>query len=164
MAEPIRVGLVAGVTGIAGLNLAKKMLTTDKYGQWTVYGLSRRVSKYLLAEVNHVTSLTPPRAKSVLPPTMWRHAVFYTAWINKGGEDAMGQTATILPTPYKESMGRLPNPNFYYTLEDILFERAKQDGFTGECRQAECHYWMCTVQPIKLGNHHCHLRGHMQAF
>lgn len=170
MAQPKRVALVAGVTGLAGLNLAKKMLSTDKYGQWTVYGLSRRPSKYLPAEVNHVSCdlLDAATCKERLAPLGDVTHVFYTTWINKQREednieangtmlrnlldnlpakpqhvalltglkhylgpiDTMAQTATILPTPYKESMGRLSTPNFYHTLEDLLFGRAKHDGYT----------------------------------
>ena len=34
------------------------------------------------------------------------------------------------PTPYKETMDRLPGLNFYYTLEDIVWKYAKERGFT----------------------------------
>lgn len=33
-------------------------------------------------------------------------------------------------TPFKESMPRLPGQNFYYTQEDVLFERAARDGYS----------------------------------
>jgi nucleoside-diphosphate-sugar epimerase len=33
------------------------------------------------------------------------------------------------PTPFRETLPRLPIANFYYTLEDILFEAAERDGF-----------------------------------
>jgi nucleoside-diphosphate-sugar epimerase len=33
-------------------------------------------------------------------------------------------------TPFRESQGRLPYPNFYYEQEDILFEAAERQGFT----------------------------------
>lgn len=33
-------------------------------------------------------------------------------------------------TPFKESQGRLPIENFYYTQEDILFKAAAEQGFT----------------------------------
>ena len=38
--------------------------------------------------------------------------------------------AQELDTPFSEEQARLPGENFYYTQEDILFERAKADGFT----------------------------------
>ena len=33
-------------------------------------------------------------------------------------------------TPFRESQGRLPHENFYYTQEDVLFAAAERDGFT----------------------------------
>jgi nucleoside-diphosphate-sugar epimerase len=34
------------------------------------------------------------------------------------------------PTPFRETLPRLDIPNFYYTLEDLVFEAAEADGFT----------------------------------
>ncbi len=33
-------------------------------------------------------------------------------------------------TPFRESAPRVPGDNFYYTLEDIMFEKAERDGFS----------------------------------
>ncbi|MBU2358589.1 MAG: SDR family oxidoreductase [Alphaproteobacteria bacterium] len=39
--------------------------------------------------------------------------------------------AKVTPyTPFLESSPRLPGPNFYYAQEDVLFEKAKEQGFT----------------------------------
>src|SRR5258708_3866234 len=35
-----------------------------------------------------------------------------------------------LDTPLREEMPRLPDPNFFYTQEDALFEAARRQGFT----------------------------------
>ena len=34
------------------------------------------------------------------------------------------------PTPFRETIPRLDIPNFYYTLEELLFEAAEREGFT----------------------------------
>ncbi len=36
---------------------------------------------------------------------------------------------TPLPTPFRESLPRLPIENFYYAQEDELFAAAERDGF-----------------------------------
>jgi nucleoside-diphosphate-sugar epimerase len=38
--------------------------------------------------------------------------------------------STPVETPFRESMPRVPYPNFYYDQEDILFEQADRQGFT----------------------------------
>ena len=186
-----KVALIAGVTGIAGLNLAKKMLSTDKYGRWKVYGLSRRKSEYLPSEVNHVCCdlLDASACKERLAPLTDVTHVFYTTWINKvrevdnveangdmlknlltglpakinhfvlltglkhyiGPFDAGESGQTVFPTPYKESFGRLPGENFYYTLEDILFKRAEEVGFTWSVARPACIVGFAPFNQMNLG-------------
>lgn len=55
-----------------------------------------------------------------------RHIVLQT-----GGKHYVGMSSSIWKShghepPFKEDMPRLPSPNFYYTLEDILFDAAKR--------------------------------------
>ena len=77
-----RVALIVGVTGIAGLNLAKKMLTVEKYGKWQVYGISRRKSQYLPSAVHHIScDLRDAGAcKEGLASLCDVTHVFYTSW------------------------------------------------------------------------------------
>lgn len=165
-----RVALIVGVTGVAGLNLARKMLTSSKYGEWIVYGISRSKSPYLPPDVRHVSCdlIDAEDCRKSLASLDDITHVFYTSWIKcKNEEENCVMNNTMFnnlfdhlpaakirhvvlltgfkhylgpfssfgkksqhPTPYKETFERLPNLNFYYNLEDLLFERAKDNNFT----------------------------------
>jgi nucleoside-diphosphate-sugar epimerase len=45
-------------------------------------------------------------------------------------------TGVMAETPFHESEPRLPNPNFYYSQEDELFEASKKQGFTWSVHRA----------------------------
>ena len=73
--------LVVGVTGVVGLNLAKRLV---KEG-WIVYGTSRKRPDYLPTEVNHVAVDLTDRegtAKTLAQLSSITH-VFFTSWVNK---------------------------------------------------------------------------------
>lgn len=61
-----------------------------------------------------------------------------------GSFDAFGQTS--LETPFREEQPRVLGLNFYYTLEDILFEKAAQMGFSWSVHRPS------TVIGYALGN------------
>ncbi|KAI5081660.1 hypothetical protein GOP47_0001403 [Adiantum capillus-veneris] len=57
-----------------------------------------------------------------------QHVVLQT-----GGKHYVGTSSSTWKShgnepPFKEDMPRLPSPNFYYTLEDILFDTVKREG------------------------------------
>ncbi|KAH7365575.1 hypothetical protein KP509_18G035600 [Ceratopteris richardii] len=73
---------------------------------------------------NVLDALLPnaPRLQHIVLQTGAKH---YSGPFNSRGK------ITIHEPPFKEDMPRLPVPNFYYTLEDILFESVKKkDGLT----------------------------------
>ena len=162
--------LVAGVTGIAGQSVARKLVQEG----WNVYGLSRR-NRGVPDGVNHVPAdlLDAEGTKSAVKD-LKPEVVFITAWIKKDTEqenivvnsatirnllegldgagvrhvalltglkhylgpfDAYGSSVTA-ETPFHESEPRLPNENFYYNQEDIVFEMAKRQGFTWSVHRA----------------------------
>lgn len=81
-----KTGLVIGVTGIVGLNLAKRLIKEN----WKVYGLSRKKPDYLPKEIQHVAVdlLKEDVCKEKLPSLKGIEYVFYSTWVNKGDEKA----------------------------------------------------------------------------
>ena len=58
-----------------------------------------------------------------------RHAALVTGLKHYLG--SFDDYAKVTPyTPFLESSPRLPGPNFYYAQEDVLFEKAREQGFT----------------------------------
>ena len=80
-----RVALVAGVTGIVGMNLAHRLLKES----WKVYGISRRKPDYLPKEIHHLAvDLTSQSACSkALSGVKDVDVIFYTTWVMKDTEE-----------------------------------------------------------------------------
>lgn len=168
-----KVALIAGVTGIVGNYLQKKLLAGEG-GQWSkVYGVARRQKPDWLPHDEryvHISCdiLDDAGARSELSKLTDVTHVFFCTWIKKEGEQANIETNTKLlanvldflvphakvrhvvlqtgtkqylgpfemygqiqlETPWKEDLPRIDKPQFYYTQEDVLFDRAKKHGFS----------------------------------
>jgi nucleoside-diphosphate-sugar epimerase len=74
-----RVALVAGVTGVVGMNLAQRLLREG----WKVYGISRRKPAYLPVGIHHLAvDLTEEETcKARLSPVTDVTHVFYATWV-----------------------------------------------------------------------------------
>ncbi|CAH1791755.1 unnamed protein product [Owenia fusiformis] len=72
--------LIAGVTGVVGISLARRLVSTD----WKVYGLSRRQSDFLPGGVNHILCDLQDASKCAdgLKTLKDVTHVFYTTWVS----------------------------------------------------------------------------------
>jgi nucleoside-diphosphate-sugar epimerase len=158
-----KVALVAGSTGISGLNLAT--LLAQQEG-WTVYGLARKPLTTPGVKSVSADLLNPAQLRGSLSDLGVTHA-FFTTWLRQENEqkncEVNGAMLTNLldalekaplqhvslvtggknyfgsfddsgnfevTTPFREEQPRKAGLNFYYTQEDILFERAHRQKLT----------------------------------
>lgn len=65
-----------------------------------------------------------------------KHAALLTGLKHYMGPFEAFGTGEMRETPFNEESERLDTPNFYYNLEDVLFEAAARDGFTWSVHRA----------------------------
>ncbi|KAJ8444997.1 hypothetical protein Cgig2_029191 [Carnegiea gigantea] len=118
--EPKSVALIVGVTGMAGLSIAETLKSPSALGgPWKVYGSARRpkpdwLLPPLLTNTSPLTPLTWPTLKPSSLPSPRDHPRLL-------GRHPDGDVARLdRELPFCEDMERLPYPNFYYALEDIV--------------------------------------------
>jgi nucleoside-diphosphate-sugar epimerase len=158
-----RVALIAGSTGISGLNLATLLAQQE---DWTVYGLARRPLPSAGVKPVAADLLHPAQLRGAIGDLGVTHA-FFATWLRQENErkncevngamlinllDALNNSPLQhvslvtggktyfgsfedsgnfeVTTPFREEQPRKTGLNFYYTQEDILFERAHQRNFT----------------------------------
>eukprot|EP01018_Ginkgo_biloba_P037870 Gb_08120 [translate_table: standard] len=126
-------------SGIVGSSLAEILPRLDAPGGiWKVYGVARRPKpnwspdtpvEYIQCDVLN----TQETLQKLSPLTDVTH-IFWVVWVSRDTEEKncedngrilFGQIGPH-ETPFHEELPRLPGPNFYHSLEDILFETAKQ--------------------------------------
>ncbi|KAF5176454.1 Delta-4,5-steroid 5-beta-reductase [Thalictrum thalictroides] len=129
------VALIVGVTGMVGISLAEALNNPTTLGSpWKVYGVARRpkptwfpsssLHRYISLDVcnldetyHHLSSIS--------------NEVTHVFWValHAGTKHYMGPIEGVIPAnqivpavdpPFHEESARLPGPNFYYALEDIL--------------------------------------------
>jgi nucleoside-diphosphate-sugar epimerase len=158
-----KIALIAGSTGISGLNLATALAQQE---DWTVYGMARKLLPS--GEVTPIAGdlLNPGQLQGAIRDLGVTHA-FFTTWLRQENEqkncEVNGAMLTSLldglkhsplqhvslvtggktyfgsfddsgnfevTTPFREEQPRKAGLNFYYTQEDVLFERAGRQNFT----------------------------------
>ncbi|KAI5082874.1 hypothetical protein GOP47_0002617 [Adiantum capillus-veneris] len=143
-----KVALVIGITGIVGTSLAKILRRSDAPGgPWKVYGVAVGLSRgglqtLLLSTFSAISTeernchdngkMFQNVLDALLPnaPRL-QHIVLQTGGKHYLGPFALAGKIPAHEPPFKEDMPRLPVPNFYYTLEDILFKTVKKkEGLT----------------------------------
>ncbi len=157
-----KVALIAGSTGISGLNLAT-LLAEQK--DWTVYGLARNPRAIEGVQPIAADLLNSTQLKAAIQGLGVTHT-FFTTWLRQeneakncevngamfanlldalehsplehaalvtGGKHYFGSFDDAglfqVTTPFREEQPRKAGLNFYYTQEDILFDRASKRGF-----------------------------------
>ncbi|CAK7347464.1 unnamed protein product [Dovyalis caffra] len=151
------VALILGVTGIVGNSLAEILPLSDTPGgPWKVYGVARRSRpnwnedhpvEYIQCNISD-TAETQSKLSKLTDVTH----IFYVTWASKSTEVENCEInglmfrnvlQAVIPNapnlrhieahdpPFTEDLPRLNFPNFYYTLEDVMFEEvAKKEGMT----------------------------------
>eukprot|EP00253_Pinus_taeda_P026906 PITA_26906 len=134
-----RVALVIGVTGIVGNSLAEILPMPDTSGgPWKIYGVARRPKpdwspdtpvQYIQCDV-----LDRELTLEKISPLKDVTHLFWVVWVSRETEEQhLARNRSFQPNeaPYHEELPRLSVPNFYYALEDIVFEAAKKkEGLT----------------------------------
>ncbi|KAI4338546.1 hypothetical protein MLD38_023593 [Melastoma candidum] len=122
------VALVAGVTGMAGLAIAEALKKPGVLGgPWTVYGTARRpmpswfptcvVDGYLAFDAG-IHSEAAGALSSISGDVT--HVFWVALQVHDNGDEALHGVAVPPATPFLEDSPRLPYPNFYYALEDVV--------------------------------------------
>ncbi|CAJ2675371.1 unnamed protein product [Trifolium pratense] len=144
------VALIIGVTGIVGNSLAEILPLKDTPGgPWKVYGVARRPRPMWNADnpIHYIQCDVSNQNDVELKLTTLTDVthIFYVSWTSRSTEAQNCETGVkhyagsfetigkIKPheSPFTEDVPRLDTLNFYYTLEDILFEEAsKKKGMT----------------------------------
>uniref|UniRef100_A0A803NAF5 PRISE-like Rossmann-fold domain-containing protein n=1 Tax=Chenopodium quinoa TaxID=63459 RepID=A0A803NAF5_CHEQI len=149
------VALVVGVTGMAGINIAQALKSpTAQGGPWTVYGAARRAMPtwFPSSAVDHFITFDAVDfndTNATLAPLSNHITHVFWAAINVGRdqEDNIITNSTMLTNVikalmpiigplsyvifrYKRDMARLPHPNFYHALEDVVKSYASDIRYT----------------------------------
>jgi nucleoside-diphosphate-sugar epimerase len=118
--------------------IADRGISRVFYGTWSMQDTEQQncaVNSAMLRSLLGVVQSTNPI----------EHVVLFTGLKHYLGPfEAYAKSAT--DTPFSESQGRLPYQNFYYDLEDVLFEEAEQHGYTWSVHRAH------TLIGYALGN------------
>ncbi|KAK4390459.1 (S)-8-oxocitronellyl enol synthase [Sesamum angolense] len=123
-----------GVTGIAGSGLAETLSLADTPGgPWKVYGVARRPCPEWLANLHvqyvqcdiaktdetNILDAFIPNAPNLKHLTLQTGIKYY--WGNMAEMDSSNQPHDC---PFSENLPRLKQENFYYNLEDLVYEWA----------------------------------------
>ncbi|MCO5561928.1 hypothetical protein L7F22_015554 [Adiantum nelumboides] len=129
-----KVALVVGIAGIVGRSLANLNLKPHSpRDPWKVYGVARmaRPKWFVNTQIDYVQCdvLDKTDAHTMISPLKDVTHLFSVIWVHCGSEEinCLPNTqlaAHVLQTGAKHylvQVARQPFPNFYYTLEDLLF-------------------------------------------
>jgi len=105
----------------------KNLSSTVTHVFFTTWAKLSTEDEMCKANVEMLQNLLDPLTES--SSKALKHVCLVTGTKNYLGPFEAYGTGKII-TPFKESFPRLPVKNFYYSLEDELFKRAKQSGFT----------------------------------
>ncbi|KAK1592136.1 hypothetical protein Q3G72_020103 [Acer saccharum] len=125
------VSLIVGVTGMAGLSLAEALKSpTTLNGPWKVYGSARHSKPTWFpsaAAVDHYITFDAAEHTDTFLKSASASRLSYIT-LQTSTKQYMGpvfdlnHSSQLVPhdPPFHEDLPRLPYPNFYYALEDLV--------------------------------------------